>query len=272
NGPAPAVLPRLRRGRMRSPEYSETTRSLRRVRWAQVLVYLAIGLALVGTAVQSYVSVQRAANTVAVAQGRRLLRVVRRSLRPPLPVTQEQLERVLSMHDDLGLRCIGTRDEGGASPLVAGDCQLSTEAISHALDDPPPLGIMHIERNVAMVAGRPRWRHGPPTAAARAIPWAPRRPVLIVFEPLEAHALQRSVTRSLIVALAALLVLVAAAVVLWRLSRRAERLQEAAERDRRLVTLGEMSAVLAHEIRNPLAALKGHAQLLLERLDGAGGQ
>jgi two-component system sensor histidine kinase HydH len=29
-----------------------------------------------------------------------------------------------------------------------------------------------------------------------------------------------------------------------------------------------MSAVLAHEIRNPLASLKGHAQLLVENLDG----
>src|SRR5204862_129534 len=28
----------------------------------------------------------------------------------------------------------------------------------------------------------------------------------------------------------------------------------------------EMSAVLAHEIRNPLAALKGHAQLLAEEI------
>jgi len=255
---------------MAPQDHSETTRSLRRVRWAQILVYLAIGLALVGTAVQSYVSVQRAADTVAVAQGRRLLRVVRRSLGPPLPVGQEQLERVLGMHEDLGLRCIGVPAEGGGEPLVAGNCTLSTEEIRHALEDPPPFGVMRIDRNVGMVAGRPRWRRGfggTPPAVAR---WGGRRPLLIVFEPLEAHALQRSVTRSLIVALAALAVLIAAAIVLWRLSRRAERLQEAAERDRRLVTLGEMSAVLAHEIRNPLAALKGHAQLLLERLGDGG--
>jgi two-component system sensor histidine kinase HydH len=38
------------------------------------------------------------------------------------------------------------------------------------------------------------------------------------------------------------------------------------ERDRRLASLGEMAAVLAHEIRNPLASMKGHAQLLTERL------
>src|SRR5205823_6260317 len=33
---------------------------------------------------------------------------------------------------------------------------------------------------------------------------------------------------------------------------------------RPLSSLGEMSAVLAHEIRNPLASLKGHAQLVAE--------
>ena len=35
----------------------------------------------------------------------------------------------------------------------------------------------------------------------------------------------------------------------------------------RLAALGTMSAVLAHEIKNPLAALKGNAQLLVEGLD-----
>jgi len=48
--------------------------------------------------------------------------------------------------------------------------------------------------------------------------------------------------------------------------RRRERLAVRLERERHLATLGEMSAVLAHEIRNPLASLKGHAQLLAESL------
>jgi len=42
------------------------------------------------------------------------------------------------------------------------------------------------------------------------------------------------------------------------------------ERERRLASLGEMSAVLAHEIKNPLASLKGNAQLLARMLPGGG--
>jgi two-component system sensor histidine kinase HydH len=53
---------------------------------------------------------------------------------------------------------------------------------------------------------------------------------------------------------------------LWRFSLREERLKAAVERDRRLAALGEMAAALAHEIGNPLASMKGHAQLLAERL------
>jgi two-component system sensor histidine kinase HydH len=52
-----------------------------------------------------------------------------------------------------------------------------------------------------------------------------------------------------------------------RMSQRQDEAQRRLEHQRRLGALGEMSAVLAHEIRNPLASLKGHAQLLAERLD-----
>ena len=36
----------------------------------------------------------------------------------------------------------------------------------------------------------------------------------------------------------------------------------AVEQARHLANLGQMSAILAHEIRNPLASLKGNAQLI----------
>jgi two-component system sensor histidine kinase HydH len=64
----------------------------------------------------------------------------------------------------------------------------------------------------------------------------------------------------------AAVLLLAAALFFWRLSRRAERYAAQLEREQRLAALGQMSAVLGHELRNPLASLKGHAQLLLEKL------
>jgi len=60
--------------------------------------------------------------------------------------------------------------------------------------------------------------------------------------------------------------LLGAALWLGRWVLRREALERKAERDRRLASLGEMSAVLAHEIRNPLASLKGNAQLLAAAL------
>jgi two-component system sensor histidine kinase HydH len=66
--------------------------------------------------------------------------------------------------------------------------------------------------------------------------------------------------------LSALAVVVLAAWV-WRSTRRHQEMEREADQARHLAALGEMSAVLAHEIRNPLASLKGHAQLLAELAD-----
>lgn len=61
-------------------------------------------------------------------------------------------------------------------------------------------------------------------------------------------------------------VVAAGTLVAMRLSRLRERLEvETAERQQLLV-LARMSAVLAHELRNPLASAKGHSQLLEEML------
>ncbi|MCW5893203.1 MAG: two-component sensor histidine kinase [bacterium] len=241
---------------------SDASRSLRRVRWAQVLVYAVLALALVGSAVQSWVGVHRVRAEVSAGQGRRLLHALRRGFLDGRVPSAEQLARQVRRHEDLGLRCIAVR---GTPPLMAGDCRLDAAAVTRLFATTPPATVHQLGPRVAMVAPPPmrhRMRLRPPLPAAPLL--------LVVYEPAEANALARSVRRSLFVSLAAVVALVFATVVLWRLTRRAELLQDAAERDRRLVTLGEMSAVLAHEIRNPLAALKGHAQLLQERLaDGS---
>lgn len=52
----------------------------------------------------------------------------------------------------------------------------------------------------------------------------------------------------------------------WWLLRRQAAVERQAARQLELARLGEVGAVLAHEVRNPLAGIKGYGQLLEERL------
>jgi len=68
-------------------------------------------------------------------------------------------------------------------------------------------------------------------------------------------------------ALVGVMVMVLLGLSVWQIHtlRRYLRLQEEAARQERLAALGGMAAVLAHEIRNPLGAIKGLAQFLGEK-------
>ena len=52
-------------------------------------------------------------------------------------------------------------------------------------------------------------------------------------------------------------------------NRRLEQAQEEARRSERLAALGQLSAGLAHELRNPLAVIKGSAETLTRKLAGS---
>ena len=93
-----------------------------------------------------------------------------------------------------------------------------------------------------------------------------RLPLVIEFEPSVATALRSAALRTLGVGALAAGALLAIALVLVRWFLRREALERQREQERRLAGLGQMSAVLAHEIRNPLASLKGNAQLLARAL------
>ena len=54
-------------------------------------------------------------------------------------------------------------------------------------------------------------------------------------------------------------------IIFWLLKRQAEQQRQSA-RQQELARLGEVGAVLAHEVRNPLAGIKGYGQFLEERL------
>jgi signal transduction histidine kinase len=56
---------------------------------------------------------------------------------------------------------------------------------------------------------------------------------------------------------------------LEKTNRRLEQIQADARRSERLAALGQLSAGLAHEIRNPLGVIKGSAEMLQQKLEGS---
>lgn len=249
-------------------------------RWAQAIVGGVIALVLAAVLVSALRVVDRAQRTVASGEGERLLHGVR-------PVVDHggsrgALDDAVQRLAPEGLRCIALFDAAGHVRTRAGTCLASDAAMQAMLLTTHPGQAVPVGERLAFVhrlpPPRPPGRPGPPPDGP-AREWRPRpppgappprgpggQPFLIEFEPVQAEALGRAAMRSVVAGFAATAALVVATIIFWRLSSRAERLQEAVERDRRLASLGEMSAVLAHEIRNPLASLKGHGQLLLESL------
>ena len=94
--------------------------------------------------------------------------------------------------------------------------------------------------------------------------------LLIEIDPAEVVRLDTVATWSLAIGVAAAVTLIALGLVLARWSLGREASVREREQARHLANLGQMSAVLAHEIRNPLASLKGNAQLLARSLGDDG--
>jgi two-component system sensor histidine kinase HydH len=87
---------------------------------------------------------------------------------------------------------------------------------------------------------------------------------LVCFEPALAGQLEGASLALFVAGLLGLVGVAGLTLVARRLTRARDEARAQLERDRHLASLGNMAAVMAHEIRNPLASLKGHAQLLLE--------
>jgi len=242
------------------------------VRWGWLATTLVLGAVLVGTAWIGRERARAASTTLNLGQGQVLLEALRQSIRaePALP-DGARLDSLLRLHRDAGLRFLALFDAERRLVAAAG---ASASALPAPPQEPPPRpGTLEpVGRRLRMIASVLPAR--PPDAAQRPPdPGRPRfRPPMLVmeFEPLVAERLAAEATRTFALSALVAAALAAAALLLWRLTIRQEEVERRLERERRLSVLGEMSAVLAHEIRNPLASLKGHAQLLAERLAAAG--
>lgn len=188
------------------------------------------------------------------------------------------LQRVLTKFEGKGLRFLSVA--GARSQVMAGQAELSfadAEAdmvrrggrIRLRRPLPPP------RRGDGGPPGRrglgPRPDRGPPPGEGlEGDPGrrAQARPPELVLEMHNANSasLLKDAQRATAVGILAGLLLLLSGPVMVRLFRRSRQLEAQRAAERELIALGRMAAVVAHEIRNPLASLKGHAQLLEERM------
>jgi signal transduction histidine kinase len=92
------------------------------------------------------------------------------------------------------------------------------------------------------------------------------RHVRIAFDPSAVGFISRAANANLAVAAIAILTLLAVSTYSVRVLRRYVTLKEKEQEARHLAALGAMAATLAHEIRNPLGAMKGLTQVAQEQL------
>lgn len=221
--------------------------------WSVVAAFVLIGIALIATVWSTRSTVIGASTAVRRGQALAIEQAVRADLADldVVPSSQD-LEAILEQHRDEGLRYLAMIENRGQVVAAAG------RAVGGSLSEP-----FGTERHVQEVDGRLRMT----LRAFRRMKAGGRTPRYIIeIEPIQANELREAASYTLGVGVLAAVSLLGVAIVLVRREARRHADDRARERERRLAHLGEMSAVLAHEIKNPLASLKGNAQLLAKML------
>jgi two-component system, NtrC family, sensor histidine kinase HydH len=253
-------------------------RRANRVRWIWLVTTISLAAALVAGSYLNYRGVASAAVTLTRGQADILEFAQRDAFRPDAPITLEKLNTFLDAHRGAGLRFVAMLDTAGqvvvsagqaAAPLSDAPRPTEAEVRAHLLVNlngrirsffPRPPLMPATQRPGSAFAANPGRRTGEtPHSFLTVMEFVPVAPGLVA----SAH-------RALVISALGAALLTLATLLFWRTSRQYDAARQRLEEQRRLTVLGEMSAVLAHEIRNPLASLKGHAQLLTERLpDGS---
>jgi two-component system, NtrC family, sensor histidine kinase HydH len=226
--------------------------------WLLIAAAVLMGVALLATVWSTYRSTRDASQTLARGQAEVLQDAVRFALVESDEPIATQLERVLETYQPEGLRYIALLDRRGNIEAAAGTA-VAPDVIGP--DRLRPGRPVEVGDRIRMMFRAATAR----TEARRPGRWR-RQPMIIEAVPDVATDLRGDAARTLGIGAVASGALMVLALVLVRWFLRRQALERALEQERRLASLGQMSAVLAHEIRNPLASLKGNAQLLARAL------
>ena len=244
--------------------------------WTRIALLATVAVmaaALLGTGAAAWRSANVAFDEVVTAQGFNISRTLRRDLRRG-EGRQQALDEALQELEDQGLRYLALFGPDGGLLVSSGEPSVAEHALPDQIAGAEGWEPVVVGDRVRVVEGRAGFR-GParsrPMDGMRHRSRAERSRrrgghLVLEFEPVVARTMTRRATTTLITSSVAAAVLLLVALLLWRAAAEAERVAVQLQRDRHLAALGEMSAVLGHEIRNPLASLKGNAQLTLERI------
>lgn len=225
-----------------------------------------MGVALLATVWTTNRAMQDASSTLVRGQSTILFDAVRTHLYAAGADGGElDLQATLAALQAHGLRWLAQLDENGTPIRQAGSTLAPVSAAALlALDPGIPTSVGERAR---VVFRRPDRALNDADARARAA--NPRRgppPLALEFEPTSARELLSAGRRTLTLGTLAAGGFLAIGLWLVRWFLKREQMERQLEHERHLAGLGRMSAVLAHEIRNPLASLKGNAQLLARAL------
>ena len=236
--------------------------------WALIAAALLMGAALLATVWTTHRGVSDASQTLERGQAGMLGEGIRTRLSSLDGVPrQSDLEDLLDDLPTEGLTFVALFDRKGTLQAKAGESLGDLAELRELVVDRQPFRVISVgerRRVVLRSALRRAWRR----AAAASAQLGRHRPgpMVIEFQPRIAEDLRSAAGQTLLVGAVAAGGLLLAALGLFRWILRREAEGRTLEHERRLASLGQMSAVLAHEIRNPLASLKGNAQLLARAL------
>jgi two-component system sensor histidine kinase HydH len=244
-------------------------------RWSRPAVVAAISLmfvALLGVVWATNRGVNAASETVIRGEAEVIHASLRSRIFEPGDATlADRLAATLQQHAPDGLRYLAAYEQDGTLLAEAGVpaddpvtlaawMERATTGVPQSIAD-ERVRVMY-RKKARDPATAPPPTTTDPTKEPRRGPWA----TLVELEPQVVKDLRATSTWLLGIGGLAAATLLLLVIVLVRWSLRRESAVKAIAEAHHLATLGQMSAVLAHEIRNPLASLKGNAQLLAAQL------